>query len=678
MAEGHDVVFYDRVGGWRRQRTLLAEALAAAGRSVLVLDESRAPRVEHGVSYRHHGAAAATEVRGRALVLWRSSPVPPIAAGKVAVAVTDAPGTAHEHLAPLFAGEIDATLVALSPWHAAQFPAAWHRVAIPPCWPYGLAARAPAAPEHARRFVAPGGPPEGVRATVAAWRELGPAGGELVVCAPGSDEPGLSFRGEPSLEELAALLRASAGLFHVSVVPETFTLAAALAEALGRRAHVLCLAGRAGTDAATRSPLVTSSRETFARDLRAALEAPDDPRFRGEPHDLSAAAIAPLWLELLLDERPLRAPRPRPRVCLNMIVKDEAHVIARCLRSVRPLIDTWLIVDTGSTDGTQEAIRRELADLPGELVERPWRDFAHNRTEAIELARGRAEYLLVVDADDLIAVPPGFALPELTHDAYDLHVSDAGVVYERPHLFRSDHGFRYEGVVHEYLTRGAGPHTSAVLEGPVYRRLGGGGRSRDPDRYRRDAELLARALAARPDDARSAFYLAQSLRDAGELEQALEAYRRRAGMAGWVEEACVALLEVARLSERLGRPEAEIVHAYLLAHERRPARAEALCELARFHRLRDRFALGYLFARAAAELPPPPRALFADPSVYDWRALDELAISAYYCDRKPEALAANRRLLALPGERLPALERARIEKNLALCEEGIRADAGRS
>ena len=44
-------------------------------------------------------------------------------------------------------------------------------------------------------------------------------------------------------------------------------------------------------------------------------------------------------------------------VCLNMIVKNEAAVIARCLASVRPLIDSWAIVDTGSSDGTQEIVR---------------------------------------------------------------------------------------------------------------------------------------------------------------------------------------------------------------------------------------------------------------------------------------------------------------------------------
>ena len=36
-------------------------------------------------------------------------------------------------------------------------------------------------------------------------------------------------------------------------------------------------------------------------------------------------------------------------LCLNMIVKNEAHVIRRCLDSVRPFVSHWVIVDTGST-----------------------------------------------------------------------------------------------------------------------------------------------------------------------------------------------------------------------------------------------------------------------------------------------------------------------------------------
>jgi glycosyltransferase involved in cell wall biosynthesis len=95
----------------------------------------------------------------------------------------------------------------------------------------------------------------------------------------------------------------------------------------------------------------------------------------------------------------LTAPGRRPSICLSMIVKDEADVIERLLASVRGAIDSWVICDTGSTDGTQDLIRNAMKDIPGALFERPWRNFGENRSELMELAAGRADYLLLLDAD---------------------------------------------------------------------------------------------------------------------------------------------------------------------------------------------------------------------------------------------------------------------------------------
>src|SRR5580692_8922269 len=107
-------------------------------------------------------------------------------------------------------------------------------------------------------------------------------------------------------------------------------------------------------------------------------------------------------------------------IALNMIVRNEAHVIERCLASVLPVIDSWCIVDTGSTDGTQLVIKRffDQHRKPGALHQSVWRDFGTNRSEAITLAEPLADYLLAIDADDLLIVPPGWYMPRLTHDAY--------------------------------------------------------------------------------------------------------------------------------------------------------------------------------------------------------------------------------------------------------------------
>ena len=65
-------------------------------------------------------------------------------------------------------------------------------------------------------------------------------------------------------------------------------------------------------------------------------------------------------MQTMLNDKTLKcgADRPEPKsgICLNMIVKDEAPVIERLLVSVQSVIDYFVIVDTGSQDGTPDLI----------------------------------------------------------------------------------------------------------------------------------------------------------------------------------------------------------------------------------------------------------------------------------------------------------------------------------
>ena len=93
-----------------------------------------------------------------------------------------------------------------------------------------------------------------------------------------------------------------------------------------------------------------------------------------------------------------------PKLCLSMIVKNETHIIKECFDTVYKNIDYWVIVDTGSTDGTQELIKQYFAEkgIPGELHERPWVSFGHNRSEALALCDGKADWAWMIDADDYV------------------------------------------------------------------------------------------------------------------------------------------------------------------------------------------------------------------------------------------------------------------------------------
>ncbi|XRC95552.1 glycosyltransferase [Ottowia sp. VDI28] len=348
------------------------------------------------------------------------------------------------------------------------------------------------------------------------------------------------------------------------------------------------------------------------------------------------------------------------RICLNMIVKDEAGVIERCLASVKPFIHHWVIVDTGSTDGTQEIIRRYMSDMPGELHERPWRNFGHNRSEAMALARGRGDYVLIMDADNSFHAPHGWSWPALTEPAYHLQVASSGTRYQQCLLVSNALAWRWVGVLHEYLATDA-PHHVASLDGPWVERRHEGARSRDPLTFRKDAALLEEALREEPGNARYVFYLAQSWRDAGEPERARQVYLERSRMGGWAEEVWYSLYQAAVLAERLQLPDAEVLGAYLAAYQNRPSRIEPLVALARRHGHRQEWAMAQLYARAGMALPMPSDLLFMDEGMYRWGAMDESAISAYWLGDHQECFRLSMRLL--DGDLLPESERPRVEAN---------------
>ena len=356
----------------------------------------------------------------------------------------------------------------------------------------------------------------------------------------------------------------------------------------------------------------------------------------------------------------------RPTVCLNMIVKNEAHVIARCLASARPLIDRWCIVDTGSTDDTARVIHETLAGIPGTLHSRPWKNFGHNRSEALDLARSEGcDYLLFIDADELFDVPADFAWPStMVADGYELTCHYAGTRYARLALAATRLPWRWVGVLHEYPD--CGQHVRAEpLAAPTVIIHHDGARAHDPSTYLKDIAILEAALRENPGNARDAFYLAQSYRDAGRLSESKHAYQRRAAMGGWDEEVWFSLFQAAVLSERLAEPAVQVSAAYLAAFNARPSRAEPLVDLARFHRLRGEHGLAYLYARQARDMTQPGDRLFIDHATYAWRALDEVAISAFYVGTA-EAMTNGRNAAAAllsSGSSLPAAEAERVRRN---------------
>ena len=92
----------------------------------------------------------------------------------------------------------------------------------------------------------------------------------------------------------------------------------------------------------------------------------------------------------------------KPTICLATVCKNEEECIERLLESVHKFIDYWVIVDTGSTDGTCEIIEEYFRKkgIPGELHHDEWVSMGHNKTKMMARAKDKTDYLIHVDADD--------------------------------------------------------------------------------------------------------------------------------------------------------------------------------------------------------------------------------------------------------------------------------------
>jgi glycosyltransferase involved in cell wall biosynthesis len=345
------------------------------------------------------------------------------------------------------------------------------------------------------------------------------------------------------------------------------------------------------------------------------------------------------------EPRPPAAVGSRDReatICLSMIVKNEEHVVRRALASVRDFVDYWVVCDTGSSDQTPAAVLSAMAGVPGELHRTEWLDFGQSRTEAIRLARGKADYILVLDAD-MVANVRGDFKAGLHADAYEIRY-EGSIDYTQRMLLADQHDWQFVGATHEFVSADT-ERTREPLPQLTLTHVGDGG-SR-ADKFERDLRLLRSAVEREPENPRHTFYLAQTYRDLGRPAEALECYRRRAALEqGWEEERWYAMYQVGRLQQELGEPWPAVLDSYLKAYAARPTRIEPIYQIVKHYRTADEFGIGELFA--ARHLPAPPYPddnLFIEREVYDHGFLLEAAICLVGAGRTPAGIDAFNRLL---------------------------------
>ena len=312
--------------------------------------------------------------------------------------------------------------------------------------------------------------------------------------------------------------------------------------------------------------------------------------------------------------------------CLVMIVRNEAKVIERCLNRVKDHIDYWVIVDTGSDDNTPELIQQTLAGIPGELHHRAWVNFGVNRTESLQLAKGKADYLLLCDADEQIIFADDFDKNSCNEDIYLVEYTGS-TTYSVPYLIKGNIDWRYVGVTHEYLDTDK-PVNRVKLQGISILDLKDGGFKQD--KYERDIRLLEQGLIDEPNNARYKFYLANSYRDIQNYKKAAEWYLKRIEAGGWIEEVTCAYENLGKCYEELGDKQTAL-HYWLLGYDYNPNRAECLYNAVRLLRCDGKTRLGYQLGLIAKNMPYPKNdILFVKSDVYHYWIYYELSICTCY------------------------------------------------
>ena len=317
-------------------------------------------------------------------------------------------------------------------------------------------------------------------------------------------------------------------------------------------------------------------------------------------------------------------------ICLNMIVKNEAHCIRRCLASVERKIHYYVICDTGSADYTKDLIAGLLMYKPGLVKDMAWRGFGPSRTDAVVTAQASLapcsdNFLLFIDADETLEgdLPP----PEILAD-YDVvqcrAIGPAGIWCYRNLLARASIPWVFTPITHETLMPADGRKVREldwsgchiVQHDDSARRNSG---AKGPE----DVRLLEAWLAEHPNDSRAWFYLARSYQMVNEPAKAFSAYARRCELRGGdPQEIAVSRLFMGKIQTTDGDQLAN--ENYMAAYRADPFRAEALCGIAsNCIEVRD-FVGAEMAARQACALTDPPGRIFSEQAAYDWIRWDLL------------------------------------------------------
>ena len=316
-------------------------------------------------------------------------------------------------------------------------------------------------------------------------------------------------------------------------------------------------------------------------------------------------------------------------ISLCMIVKNEEETLARCLDTVKDIVDEINIVDTGSSDRTKE-IALKYTDR---VFDYEWTNsFAAARNESYKYAT--KDYILYLDADDVLLEADQVKLNKLK-DTLDTSVDsvsmyyDAGtdkfgnvtLRYRRNRLVKREKNYQWYGDCHNYLDiRGKIINADiAVTHKKLHHAVG-----RTVSIFE---SKISRGDSLSPRDY---FYYGNELRENGRYEKAIESYNNNIAMKeGWLEDkifACIFKADCYRYLEDANRELSSLFESFKLSSPR----AEACSRIGyNFHLKRDYKTAAFWYELAAQQVPDPDRWSFIYMAYYTWYPHLQLCVCYY-------------------------------------------------
>jgi glycosyltransferase involved in cell wall biosynthesis len=350
--------------------------------------------------------------------------------------------------------------------------------------------------------------------------------------------------------------------------------------------------------------------------------------------------------------------KSRPSICFATMCKNEEHCIRETLESVYKYIDYWVVSDTGSTDRTCEIVETFFKEkgIPGALFNDEWVGFDVNKTKLFEHCYKKADYILHLDADDLIQGYFSFTNEDagnLQYHCWAKRGENSVFKYKISLMFYNHVHWKFCGVAHTTIKcldesttelSGIGDLTNKNF---VMVSRDSGNRSADPEKYRKDALILTEqffnTLVDDPDglNRRSAFYTAQSYNDCGDFKNSARWYSLYIEMKDtWLEEVFESHLKLGGIFQTLEYSFKKIEREYLTAISMFPDRAEPYFYLGKFYNHNKEWTKGYDILNKAQHISLASAkrkyVLFINENAYEKHVLDELSVSCFWIGRYRE------------------------------------------